>query len=103
MLWNALGMDLQNGFGFRVSGNYIGSQFTDELNTVAASANGRIGKMNSRFVVDGNAFYRIPKTKAVFNVAVKNLTDQRYITTRRPEGIRVSLPRMLTAGFEVNF
>ena len=39
----------------------------------------------------------------VFNVAVKNLTNQRYITTRRPEGIRVSLPRMLTAGFEVNF
>ena len=58
---------------------------------------------NSRFMVDGNVFYRIPKTKAAFNVAVKNLTDQRYITTRRPEGIRVSLPRMLTAGFEVNF
>ena len=58
---------------------------------------------NSRFVVDGNAFYRIPKTKAVFNVAVKNLTDQRYITPRRPKGIRVSFPRMLTAGFEVNF
>ena len=58
---------------------------------------------NSRFVVDGNAFYRIPKTKTVFNVAVKNLTDQRYMTTRRVEGIRVSLPRMLTEGFEVNF
>ena len=103
MLWNALGMDLQNGFGFRVSGNYIGAQFTDELNTESASANGRTGKLDSRFVVDGNAFYKIPKTKAVFNVAVKNLTNQRYITTRRPEGIRVSLPRMLTAGFEVNF
>ncbi|WP_411275147.1 TonB-dependent receptor family protein [Daejeonella sp.] len=103
MLWNALGINLQNGFGFRVSGNYIGAQFTDELNTQAASANGRTGKMDSRFVVDGNAFYKISKTNAVLNVAVKNLTDQRYITTRRPEGIRVSLPRMLTAGLEINF
>ncbi|MET3114904.1 Fe(3+) dicitrate transport protein [Pedobacter sp. CG_S7] len=103
MVWNAIGMDLQNGFGFRVSGNYISAQFTDELNTELASANGRTGKIDSRFVVDANAFYNIPKTKAAFNVAVKNLTNQRYITTRRPEGIRVSLPRMLTAGFEVNF
>jgi len=103
MVWNAIGMDLQNGFGFRVSGNYIGAQFTDELNTELASASGRTGKIDSRFVIDGNAFFTIPKTKATFNVAVKNLTDQRYISTRRPEGIRVSLPRMLTAGFEVSF
>lgn len=103
MVWNAVGMDLQNGYGFRVSGNYIGSQFTDELNTVSASANGRTGKIDSRFVLDANTYYRIPKTKATLNVSVKNITDQRYITTRRPEGIRVSLPRMLTAGFELNF
>ena len=103
MVWNSIGMDLQNGFGFRVSGNYIGAQFTDELNTEVASANGRTGKIDSRFVMDANAFYTIPKTKATFNLAVKNLTDQRYISTRRPEGIRVSLPRMFTAGFEVSF
>ena len=103
MIWNAIGMGLQNGLGFRVSGNYIGAQFTDELNSDLASANGRSGKIDSRFVIDANAFYAIPKTKASFNVAVKNLTDQRYITTRRPEGIRVSLPRMITAGLDVNF
>lgn len=103
MLWNALTMNLQKGLGFRVSGNYIGGQYTDELNSEPASANGRTGKIDSRFVVDANAFYNIPKTRAAFNVAVKNLTDQRYITTRRPEGIRVSLPRMFTAGFEVRF
>ena len=103
MVWNAVGMGLQNGLGFRVSGNYIGAQFTDELNSELASANGRSGKIDSRFVVDANAFYAIPKTNASFNVAVKNLTDQRYITTRRPEGIRVSLPRLFTAGLEVNF
>ncbi|MFA6944729.1 MAG: TonB-dependent receptor [Pedobacter sp.] len=101
MLWNALGMDLQNGFGFRISGNYIGAQFTDEINSDNASANGRTGKINSRYIIDANAFYRIPKTNANLNLSVKNLTDQRYISSRRPEGIRVGLPRLITAGFEI--
>lgn len=103
MLWNAIGMNLQNGFGFRISGNYISSQFTDELNNESASPNGRIGKIDSRFVVDANAFYLIPNTQANFNISVKNLTNQRYISSRRPEGIRVGLPRLITAGFEINF
>ena len=101
MIWNALGMNLQNGFGFRVSGNYIGSQFTDEINSEIPSANGRTGKISSRYIVDANAYYRIPKTNASLNLSVKNLTDQRYISSRRPEGIRVGLPRLITAGFEI--
>jgi Fe(3+) dicitrate transport protein len=103
MMWNALGMNLQNGFGLRIAGNYIGSQFTDELNTTSASSNGRIGELKSRYIMDMNAFYRIPKTNANLNIAVKNLSDKRYISTRRPEGIRVGLPRLITAGFEINF
>jgi Fe(3+) dicitrate transport protein len=96
-------MNLLNGFGFRLSGNYIGEQFTDELNTSIASANGRTGQLKSRYIIDANAFYRIPKTNASLNLAVKNLSNERYISTRRPEGIRVGLPRLVTAGFEVSF
>ncbi|WP_395803246.1 TonB-dependent receptor family protein [Daejeonella sp.] len=103
MIWNAVGMNLLNGFGFRLSGNYIGEQFTDELNTSIASANGRTGQLKSRYIIDANAFYRIPKTNASLNLAVKNLSNERYISTRRPEGIRVGLPRLVTAGFEVSF
>jgi Fe(3+) dicitrate transport protein len=103
MMWNALGMNLQNGFGFRIAGNYIGSQYTDEFNTASASSNGRTGQLKSRYIIDANAFYRIPKTNANLNVSVKNLSNERYISTRRPEGIRVGLPRLLTAGFEINF
>jgi Fe(3+) dicitrate transport protein len=101
MIWNAAGINLQNGFGFRVSGNYIGSQFTDEINSEVPSANGRTGKISSRYIVDANAYYRIPKTNANLNLSVKNLTNQRYISSRRPEGIRVGLPRLITAGFEI--
>jgi Fe(3+) dicitrate transport protein len=103
MLWNALGMNLLNGFGFKLAGNYIGKQFTDEQNSIAASANGRTGQLKSRYIVDANAYYTIPKTNASLNISVKNLTDQRYISTRRPEGIRVGLPRLVTAGFEISF
>ena len=103
MLWNALGMNLLNGFGFRLAGNYIGKQFTDELNSISASANGRTGQLKSRYIIDANAYYNIPKTNATLNIAIKNLTNERYISTRRPEGIRVGLPRLVTAGFEINF
>lgn len=103
MIWNAVGMNLLNGFGFRLSGNYIGKQFTDEINSITASANGRTGQLRSRYIIDANAFYRIPKTNASLNIAVKNLSNERYISTRRPEGIRVGLPRLVTAGFEINF
>lgn len=103
LIWNALGMNLLNGFGFRISGNYIGKQFTDELNSINASANGRTGQIDSRYIIDANAFYRIPKTNASLNISVKNLSNERYISTRRPEGIRVGLPRLVTAGFEIGF
>jgi Fe(3+) dicitrate transport protein len=103
MMWNALGMNLQNGFGLRIAGNYIGSQYTDEVNTASASSNGRIGELKSRYIIDVNTFYRIPKTNVNLNISVKNLSNKRYISTRRPEGIRVSLPRLVTAGFEINF
>ncbi len=101
MIWNAAGISLQNGFGFRVSGNYIGSQFTDEINSEVPSGNGRTGKISSRYIVDANAYYRIPRTNASLNLSVKNLTNQRFISSRRPEGIRVGLPRLITAGFEI--
>lgn len=103
MMWNAIGMNLQNGIGLRIAGNYIGSQYTDELNSASASANGRIGQIKSRYIIDANVFYRIPKTNANLNISAKNLSNKRYISTRRPEGIRVGLPRILTAGFEINF
>ena len=31
------------------------------------------------------------------------LTANRYVASRRPEGIRVGMPRLLTAGVDVTF
>jgi Fe(3+) dicitrate transport protein len=91
------------GTGIRLTNTYVGSQFTDELNTVTPSNNGRIGLMPQYNVLDASLFHELPKLNTRFNVSVKNLMNERYISTRRPEGIRVGLPRIITAGIEVKF
>jgi len=39
----------------------------------------------------------------VFNLAVKNLTNERYIASRRPQGIRVGIDRQIVAGIELKW
>jgi outer membrane receptor for Fe3+-dicitrate len=36
-------------------------------------------------------------------LVIKNVTDERFITSRRPQGIRVGIPRFITAGYEFRF
>jgi Fe(3+) dicitrate transport protein len=103
ILWASAGAELSNGIGARLTWNYTGEHFSDELNSVQAAANGRTGLIDARHLIDANVFYNIKKWNASFNVAVKNLTNERYIASRRPQGIRVGLPRFITVGFEITF
>lgn len=100
---SALTVETNGGFGFRLSANYVASQFGDELNTVQPSADGRVGVIPSYLVFDGVVSYNLPKINSRFNLAIKNITDERYISTRRPQGIRVGIPRFITAGYEFRF
>jgi Fe(3+) dicitrate transport protein len=95
-------IDHITGFGFRVAHQYVGQQFTDIANTVVPNPNGRTGLMPSYAVWDVNAFYEI-KNKWRFTAAVKNVTNERYIASRRPQGIRVGLPRLFIFGVEKTF
>ncbi len=108
------------GYGFRLGGNFTGKQYTDVLNTknvsdwfekadsnpghdyVQATANGRIGMLPSFFVMNASAWYNLHSGLRL-NLMVKNILNERYITTRRPQGIRVGLPRMVNAGISYNF
>ena len=85
----------------RLFSNYVAEQFADELNTVEASANGRTGLLDSRLLIDATAFYTLPNKKISFNISAKNLSNERYIASRRPEGIRVGIGRMVTAGVDI--
>jgi Fe(3+) dicitrate transport protein len=104
------------GWGVRTWANYTGSQYTDALNTgnvyqwididaadadyryVQATANGRIGKLDAFMVANISAWYEHQNTGLGFNLSVKNIFDERYVVSRRPQGIRVGMPRFISAG-----
>ena len=90
------------GLSLRITTNHVGEQFTDVLNRVQPSANGRSGLINSYTVIDANLSYYLKKWGTTFTVSGKNLTDKRYIVTRRPQGIRLGLPRMITVGIRAD-
>ncbi|MEX0981959.1 MAG: TonB-dependent receptor [Bacteroidales bacterium] len=120
-LSSALVIDYAGTVGLRLSGNYTGAQFTDALNTEdvrdyiaqdaadsdynykQATLNGRIGIIRAHFVADASAWYRLGSSGLEFTLAVKNLTDERYIASRRPQGLRVGMPRFISGGISYNF
>lgn len=97
----SIGYESPKGFGIRFFGNYVSEQFTDELNTVDPNNLGLIGKIESRFIADGTAYYNVPGDKFSFNLSAKNIFDERYMVSRRPQGIKVGLPRFITAGIDI--
>ncbi len=99
----ALTLETELGFGGRISLNHVGEQFTDQLNTVEPRFDGRIGLMPAFTTIDVTLMYDIKKWNSRFNLTIKNLTDERFIASRRPEGIRLGLPRFITAGYEFRF
>lgn len=100
---SAVTLETESGFGARISLNYVGDQFTDELNRKTPSPNGRNGKIDAYTVVDATTSYDVKRWNSRFNVSIKNLFDERYIANRRPQGIRVGIPRFITAGYEFRF
>ncbi|HAZ26926.1 MAG TPA: Fe3+-dicitrate receptor, partial [Algoriphagus sp.] len=103
LLNSSLAIESESGFSARLTYNFVGDQFGDEVNSIEPSANGRTGLIPSFFTLDAVVGYEIKKANLGFNLSVKNLTDERYISTRRPQGIRVGLPRFITAGVNFNF
>lgn len=95
---SALDLGLSKDFSIRLSATYVANQFANEVNSVAASTNGRIGEIPAFALVDFNANYFVGFLNSNLSLTVKNLFDERYISTRRPEGIRVGLPRFVTFG-----
>jgi len=81
----------------------VGEQYGDVLNTVAASPSGEIGLIDSYMILDATVRYRFEDYGFALFTSIKNITDERYIASRRPQGIQVGLPRMITGGIDFNF
>lgn len=99
-----LDVALPFGLGLGFDGTYISDQFGDARNTIGGSDDGRDGQISSHFVLNALLSYNIPSySNARFSMAVKNLLDERYMVSRRPQGIRVGLPRFISAGIDFSF
>jgi Fe(3+) dicitrate transport protein len=79
-----------SGAGGEASVTVVGAQFSDERNTIAEDATGRIGRLNSHPIVDLGAHYRHRPSGLGVRLLVKNALDEVYVTARRPEGIFAS-------------
>lgn len=100
----ALSLEHPVGLRTRVDASFVGAQFADNFETVAGSANGRIGRIPAYRIIDVAVQYAIPAFPELRLVGtVKNLTDATYIASRRPEGIKVGLPRLASLGLTWDF
>lgn len=95
-----LSFEHKSGFAMRLVANNVGEQYGDILNRTSPTANGQEGQIAAYTVIDATALYAINKRLSV-NLAVKNLTNERYMVSRRPQGIRVGLPIFVTAGIDI--
>ena len=100
----AVSLEHPRGLRLRVDGSYVGAQFSDNFETRAGSANGRVGEIPAYRIYDVSLQYDLPGIEgARITGAVKNLSDLTYMASRRPEGIKVGLPRLLTLGLSWSF
>ena len=97
---SSLNVEFQNGLGLKLYAHYVSSQFTDELNTILPSYNGLSGKLDSRIVLDISAYFTPINKHYSFQFAIKNVNNERYIASRRPQGIRVGIPIMISCGVD---
>ncbi len=101
LLLNAsLTFEAKNGLAIRIMANHVGEQFGGITNLEVPTANGQDGKIAAYTVLDASLVYPVKKWINL-HVSVKNLTNERYIVSRRPQGIRVGLPTFVSAGIDI--
>ena len=76
-----------SGPGAQLAWTMVGAQFADELNTVPVDVTGRIGEIKPRHLLDATARYKHARTGLTGFVSAKNLLNQIYVGSRRPDGI----------------
>ncbi|MFN0151351.1 MAG: TonB-dependent receptor domain-containing protein [bacterium] len=91
------------GVTLKVDGVRVSEQFADNFETRDPTPNGRNGVIPAHTVWNATASFRIPGTHVTAVTAVKNVANNVYIASRRPEGIKPGLPRFVTAGFVWDF
>ena len=101
LLTSSIGYAYRN-FDAFIESNYIGKQFSDDLNTVNPSVNGQRGAIQAQTYWNATANYRVEKWKTVLFVTAKNIFDRTFVVDRS-RGILTSSPRLLQTGVKISF
>lgn len=81
---------------------HVSEQFNDAANTRSESTDGRNGVIDAYTVYNLNAQYAVNKQTSLFGV-VRNLTNEKYITSRLPDGIFPGVERNFEVGVRYKF
>ncbi len=93
------------GLGVQVDASYLGNQFGDNRNTFTPSPDGTVGLLPQFTVWNLGLDYTFRRERFQFRpyVAVKNLTNKIYISSRAPQGIQPGLFRQVNVGLRFTF
>jgi Fe(3+) dicitrate transport protein len=91
------------GAGAQLAYSYVGAQYTDDMETLVEDVTGRTGRLDAYHRLDANLRYRHPRSGLTATLAVKDLLDRPFITSRRPEGIFAAGFRQITFGLRWDY
>jgi Fe(3+) dicitrate transport protein len=97
----AVGLETPAGLSAELELFYSGSAFTDDLNTVAVTANGQRGRIGGHGILNVTVAHAIGDALTVYGSA-KNLGDKVYVADMS-RGLIPGSPRQLQFGFEYRF
>lgn len=100
LLTLALGYSAPRGVTAQLEAVYVGEQYTDDLNSVAASADGQRGLMPAYTVLNLALSYEL--RRLTLYASVKNLLDELYLVDRS-RGMIPGSPRLVQLGIATRF
>ena len=89
-------------FSANLDGNFVSQAFADGSNMGSQSSGSeRMGRIDSRIVIDGALGYQYSKKVRMF-ANIRNMTNNKYLVSRQPEGPRPGAPLTVMGGLEFN-
>lgn len=98
----SFGYSHAKGLSAFVENVFTSNQFGDDLNAGFPTANGQIGPIRSQVYWNATVNYRIEAWRTTLFVTSKNIADRTFIVDR-VRGLLPSSPRLIHAGFSLNF
>ncbi len=102
LLTAGVGYSHRSGWDALLESVYVGSQFTDDLNTLATTADGQRGRISSFNVWNATLNYQLESHHATLFVTVKNLLDRVYVVDQS-RGLIPGNPRQVQSGVKFTF